>query len=814
MKKFVRRPAAALMAAIIAAGGCVCSGCWGKKGDSKAAMAEIVTIEDDTEWFNTSTVVLDHGYDPSELEYCDMSFVGTPADDQVMVHLSGLKKIPDDYDWETGDYTQFNIDDVVVYGTDGQKLKSISLDDVLEPNEYVDNVQYEDGEVFVTYSTYDEQTWESVKYKASLDMDTGALGAPQEITDEAGDLNEDAWYEGEYDIEGYNIKKYYMWNDDGSASYLIRVTSPSGSQSDIYTAQVASGVNIWDITAIIGMGNGEALISGYGDDGNVYLKLDLASASLSLLPSEECDWIQGADFYYGLNSDELGFTFVDQEGIKRLDFDNHEMATVIDFNCANVNRVNVSNGSLISVSEDKAVIMSNRYNEGNYFGGGYESECSLTTIERADSNPNAGKTVLKVCDIEGISNQISDAIYDFNEQSDDYFIIIDSRYDYSEDISDLYADAENADDYASIDMTARADLSDQLSIDIMNGEGPDILLGTFQCSQLNSEAYLTDLTSYLDDYGTDAFFDNVFEASKTDEYLYQIPLSFRISGIITDEDNVEDGQIGFTYDEYLDFLDDVCNGDSPVYLSKNMFFVTCLEAMDDAFFEDGNVDFSNDEFADLADFCDTYVNDTTPDVFYSVSAGSVYVDDSYGDAASYSEISSFNGYIDPYGDCAARAVALGLPSGERRGPQIRVIDSAAISASCASPDGCWEFITFLLDYDNQMDYSTYQIPVNKDAFEASAQESVDACNAAYSGGTLSFSGISVNDGERYEELDYSVIDKFEDIIASCSHAERADQAVSVIISEEMPAYFEGQKSLDEVVDILQDRVQTVLDERG
>ena len=111
-----------------------------------------------------------------------------------------------------------------------------------------------------------------------------------------------------------------------------------------------------------------------------------------------------------------------------------------------------------------------------------------------------------------------------------------------------------------------------------------------------------------------------------------------------------------------------------------------------------------------------------------------------------------------------------------------------------------------------MDYSTYQIPVNKDAFEASAQESVDACNAAYSGGTLSFSGISVNDGERYEELDYSVIDKFEDIIASCSHAERADQAVSVIISEEMPAYFEGQKSLDEVVDILQDRVQTVLDE--
>ena len=42
----------------------------------------------------------------------------------------------------------------------------------------------------------------------------------------------------------------------------------------------------------------------------------------------------------------------------------------------------------------------------------------------------------------------------------------------------------------------------------------------------------------------------------------------------------------------------------------------------------------------------------------------------------------------------------------------------------------------------------------------------------------------------------------------------SDAAISKIISEEMPAYFSGQKDLEDVIEIMQDRVQKVLDERG
>ena len=57
------------------------------------------------------------------------------------------------------------------------------------------------------------------------------------------------------------------------------------------------------------------------------------------------------------------------------------------------------------------------------------------------------------------------------------------------------------------------------------------------------------------------------------------------------------------------------------------------------------------------------------------------------------------------------------------------------------------------------------------------------------------------------------IDTLESIILSCSGMRTEDQAINIILIEEMPAYFTGQKELDDVVRIIQDRVQKVLDER-
>ena len=64
------------------------------------------------------------------------------------------------------------------------------------------------------------------------------------------------------------------------------------------------------------------------------------------------------------------------------------------------------------------------------------------------------------------------------------------------------------------------------------------------------------------------------------------------------------------------------------------------------------------------------------------------------------------------------------------------------------------------------------------------------------------------------ELDYSVADRYETMIRSCSSVSQTDTAVTVIVREEMPAYFSGQKTIEEVIDIMENRVQTFLNERG
>ena len=49
---------------------------------------------------------------------------------------------------------------------------------------------------------------------------------------------------------------------------------------------------------------------------------------------------------------------------------------------------------------------------------------------------------------------------------------------------------------------------------------------------------------------------------------------------------------------------------------------------------------------------------------------------------------------------------------------------------------------------------------------------------------------------------------------TCSGIDSVDGPISMILIEEMPAYFSGQKDLAAVVKIAQDRAQKVLDERG
>ena len=59
-----------------------------------------------------------------------------------------------------------------------------------------------------------------------------------------------------------------------------------------------------------------------------------------------------------------------------------------------------------------------------------------------------------------------------------------------------------------------------------------------------------------------------------------------------------------------------------------------------------------------------------------------------------------------------------------------------------------------------------------------------------------------------------VIDRYIEQLSDAVVFPDIDSSIILVIKEEMPAFFERQKSLDEVIAIIENRVNTMLSERG
>ncbi len=93
---------------------------------------------------------------------------------------------------------------------------------------------------------------------------------------------------------------------------------------------------------------------------------------------------------------------------------------------------------------------------------------------------------------------ISDSIIRFNETNKKFYIQVTDRYNTNNFIHS-YGGFDSDDERENAYMNADAQMSYELAMDIMNGEGPDILMNTSGLGQLNNDNYLVDLSPYLSD---------------------------------------------------------------------------------------------------------------------------------------------------------------------------------------------------------------------------------------------------------------------------------------------------------------------------
>ena len=375
----------------------------------------------------------------------------------------------------------------------------------------------------------------------------------------------------------------------------------------------------------------------------------------------------------------------------------------------------------------------------------------------------------------------------FNEQNETWYVMLEEcQY------SDMFWE-----DYAR-----------QTSVEIASGDGPDILyghvLGDYAYGIYKQDGF-ADLAPYLEASGLskEDFFPCVFGYWQDGEKIYGVSLnvsfwntgygSILLDAGILEENREPDIQI------LMDAL--LARKEDAVFMEKvdsqgllERFLIGSEDLWGRVAWKEGTCDFGTDLFAELLEAAKRYGVKGWDDVRPALAESENYSVYQYLDEVLLKEKGKVKAGIWFDDGCYARA----CPD--------RVM---TVNANSDQKEGAWEFIKFILEERQMMQLEACRYPASKKAFDA-MMASEKAKGLYEDGGELyvkwedkTFYYYPLND-ERINEL--------REVAESARFTPIRTQPILDIVYEEASGYFNGTKSIDEVITVINSRVQVCLDE--
>lgn len=451
----------------------------------------------------------------------------------------------------------------------------------------------------------------------------------------------------------------------------------------------------------------------------------------------------------------MGFVSVENRKLLCWSFSEKQEKKVLDYNYTGISYTDSRDAQLVSAKDNQVIVVNV-----------IDAVPHMHTLIKSSSNPHIGKRVIKCAYFQEVTSLAAQAVQRFNNNSSEYYAIIIDDYRFWNYVNE---DALSEDATREFNR-ARGEASTTLMADIVSGKGPDVLLDGSDYMEIQSPKYLVDLKGKIDELKLkeDEYFLHVFEMAELEGKEFFIPLQFSLSGFLLTEEKAGDRK-GVKISDYQSFVQTTYNGNDPLYslADRTSYFDYLLGNSFDLFIgEDGKYDFDNSAFREIAQ----YIQANVPEKI-NIESGSV------------SPIANIYGYsFDKRNGTAVNGkVLIGIPSPDERGPYMRLVSCAAITGCSSCQDGAWELIRMMLDEDVQM--QDMYIPVCRTAFEKT-------------------------------DMDKSIEESYIRAIDSCSRYFINDYTAINIINEEIQAYFYGQKNLDDVIAIINNRVSLLQNERG
>lgn len=773
----------------------------GKKASGKKARK--ITPEDP--WFNAKVYSIEPDLDTKGkvIEYGQQQLVGID-DKYIVVFSNGNLARPDDTEnYDSRDYSYFIA--TIVDRNTGDKIRSIDLNQYLSDQGFVSSVEYHNGKI--TSRIYNYQGGSQIVVEVDNDVLTGEKTDERDLGENDGSGDYERFIAGKYIVLA---KSEYDISSDKSY-YKLKIISSEGEEHIVVIKPDC--YYLGGIPIILSLDDDRLMVPFPWTSANEssYFEVDIKAEKAVEVDGKDYEWIDFKRINNTFGGKDGQAYFANSVGISKIDMKNKKIEDFFNYNACPINKELLCNSTIADCSENGIILLGGRVGTFSLINS-TKANFDIYVITKATENPNAGKTVLELYAANGYVDQtISEAMVRFNETNKDYFIEVTGRY--TVDNGYMTQQDESEDDVSNALLQSNMSLNDKLAMDIINGEGPDILIIADDMGRLNNPNNLVDLSKYLGDFDPEKYFTNVINATKTDGKLYQLPVTFKIEGIHTDVANAGASGFGFTTKEYEEFLYGALNGCDLNIYGQAFYFTDLFNSMSDKFIVNGKIDLSGPEFAELAEF----VKNNVPEKGPAWDSEEMLSDERKQNSriARLVTYSSFTQYLAGVNEMQGARAILGIPSADGRGPMLRSNLSVAVSSQAVNIDACAEFVKILLADEIQNKFAESNLfTVSREAFKKASGLVLDYCNGPRANNEFSVNHVTFEpfDGSRMKFTEDD-LNSLENTIMNCTHFDSSDAAINIILIEEMPPYFVGQKDLKSVIKIAQDRAQKVLNER-
>lgn len=606
-------------------------------------------------------------------------------------------------------------------------------------------------------------------------------------------------------VSDYN--NIYVLDAEGNVQFKLDGSQYNGSLCRLNAQQV--GVMWYNYTDDVNASdeNGQYFVPIDLETKDWGEKVKLPSNVWSIFPGDDA-----YDFYYAYNNNIYGYAAKTDTKEKLVDW----LACDVDTN-------NMSGYAMLSDSRVAALMQDWSTDPTTY---------QLIVLHRVDASEIKEKKVLTLACMY-LDWNLRSMIVEYNKTNDEYRINV---VDYSEYATD--------DDY-------NAGVT-KLTTEIISGSVPDIFLtSNLPIDKYAAKGVIADLNTFMDGgngLSRDYFVPQVMSALEKDGKLYELPTSFSVqtayalSSIASQYDTWNVAAVQDAMTQLQEGATVFSNG-----WTKNTALSNCLSRNLSAFVDwtTGKCEFDSEAFQQLLAFCNSFPAETSDGdgaIAYASSAD-IAVDDAMWDSdatritngkqlMSTIGMYSFDSYIWNVYAIRDKITFTGYPTEDGSGSSFELQMPMAISSVTKYPDAAWDFVCSIIKKMNTIDENNYYygFPISQAAFDA---EMTDIMTEQYQ---LDEKGEQVDwdgDGEpdkairgSYETMEngetvykdvYALtqedIDQILGVINSTRSVYDYDQEILDIITDEVAAYFAGDKDVQTTASMIQSRVNLYVQEQ-